>query len=228
MKKIIEQLAQALREKRFSVNQGLFLFALPIALIGYLQAKKNESFIAENILPLPKKLKSPIYILSNSGSNNVASLDEFSSLVLSIPLPTRNDRFRECFGITRKMLIVAWSEISSDQVMTAVVEMANFYAFAALDAALEEHPDYKNIPGFKNRLEKMSGDTSFIETLVAASGYTKDELKNSVLADIAVTRNITAHCKKQIQEKTSRIQSTKIDFRPLHLVSAILTELDRV
>ncbi|WP_031597649.1 hypothetical protein [Ferrovum myxofaciens] len=229
MKKTIEQLAGVLREKRFSINQALFLFAIPVALISYFQFKKNESFITENILLLPKKLKSPIHIRSNSGSNNVASLDEYNRLVLSIPLPTRNDRFRECFGIARGMLIVAWLEISSEQVVTAGVEMANFSAFAALDAALEEHRNYKNIVGFKKRLEKITerNDSNIIENLASASGYTKDELKSSVLASLAATRNVTAHCKEQSPEKSSRVRSAEIDFRPLHLVSAILTELDR-
>lgn len=230
MKKIIDQLAEALGGKRFSFNQALFLFALPVALITYLQSKKNETFIVENILAIPKKLKSPIHIRTPFDLSEVTTFDEYGKTVLSIPMPIRTDRFRECFGVARGMLIVAWPEISSGQEATAAVEMANFSAFAALDAAMEEHRDYESLNGFKKRLEKLSErtDGNLIENLAAASGYTQDELKSSVLVGLAITRNITAHCKEQSSEATSRIKSTQIDFRPLHLVSAILTELDRV
>ena len=136
--------------------------------------------------------------------------------------------------MARGMLIVAWTEISSGQEVTAGVEMANFFAFAALDAMLEEHPDYEKImpegrkPGFRARLEHLSkSDANFIERLATASGYTRGELQRSVLVSLAVTRNITAHCKDQNPEKTSRVRSMQIDFRKLHLVSAILTELNR-
>lgn len=235
MKKLIDQLAGALGGKRFSFNQALFLFALPVALIAFWQSKKNETLIVENILAIPKKLKSPIHIRTPFDLIEVTTFDEYGKTVLSIPMPIRSDRFRECFGAARGMLIVAWPEISSGQEATTAVEMANFSGFAALDAAMEEHRDYKKIPGlqklgFKNRLKKLSecNERNLIENLAAASGYTKEELKNSVLAGLAVTRNITAHCKDQSPEKSSRIQSAQIDFRPLHLVSAILTELDRV
>lgn len=235
MKKIIDQLAEALGGKRFSFNQALFLFALPVALITYLQSKKNETFIVENILAIPKKLKAPIHIRTPFGLSEVTTFDEYGKTVLSIPMPIRSDRFRECFGVARGMLIVAWPEISSGQEATAAIEMANFSAFAALDAAMEEHRGYKKIPGiknpgFKDRLEKLSkcDEGNLIENLAAASGYTQDELKSIVLTGLAVTRNITGHCKEQSPEATSRIKSAQIDFRPLHLVSAILTELDRV
>ncbi len=164
----------------------------------------------------------------------VADFDTYNSLVLSIPLPNPHGRFGGCFGVARKALLIAWTEIASGQDMAHTIELGRFSAFAALDAAIEKHTSYKNKStnypgrqwGFGARLKhftERAEQNGLLKKLSSASGYTIEELRDFAIQDLATVRNVTGHCKGHTEH--TETPSSRIDLRPIHLASAIISEL---
>lgn len=222
----IVQLGSILRRPRFNFNQALFLFAVPVAFLMFAQSKRRNAEIVTNIVGARHKLNTAITLLTPNGEQAVESFSEYAQVILSIPMPAQKLRQYECFGAGRGMLLLAWMEIASGRAMSQAVELGRFSAIAALDASIEAHPKYKNKNGFKARLELFSerATPDFLSSLSKSSGYPVKELLESIKA-LATTRNITGHCKERSGPET-RLQSVRVDLRPLHLASAILSALD--
>ena len=226
----ILDLGAALRKPRFSFNQALFLFAIPVAVWMLTQSKRRDAEVVKQIVGVRRRLSNPIMVLTPEGQKEAVDFDGYSALVLSIPLPDREDRYKECVGAARKALLIAWTEIASGQDIAHAIELGRFSAFAALDAAIGRHPDFEDGQtkpwGFKARLRKFAElatkDGSLV-ALSASSGYTVEELRTSAIEGLAVTRNVTGHCKAH--ESHTRTPSSHIDLRPIHLASAMIRVL---
>lgn len=234
MTKPISSLGSFLRKPRFNVNQALFFFAIPVAALMLAQSYRRDKEIAAQIIGIKSHIDTPIIVLTPEGMREVADFDAYSSLVLSIPLPNPHDRFGECFGVARKALLIAWTEIASGQDMAHAIELGRFSAFAALDATIEKHKDYKNQPndyrerkwGFGARLKlfnERAGKKDLLKKLSIASGYPIEELRDFAIQDLAAARNVTGHCKDHTEH--TKTPSSRIDLRPIHLASAIISEL---
>ena len=229
----ILELGEALRKPRFSFNQALFLFAIPVALWMFAQSRQRDKEIVKNIVGVQRRLGAPISVLTPAGSRAVVDFDDYAQLILSIPLPDRDPRYKECFGAARRALLIAWTEIASGQDVAHGIELGRFSAFAALDAAIEHHPNYKKIPanftgkawGFTGRLQSFveSATPETLFALAKASGYSTTELRDSAILDLAVARNVTGHCKEHMS--TTRTLSASVDLRPINLTSAMISAL---
>ena len=234
MTKPISSLGSFLRKPRFNVNQALFFFAVPVALLMRAQSHRRDKEIAAQIIGIKRHIDAPIIVLTPEGMREVADFDTYNSLVLSIPFPNQHNCCpAKCFGIARKLLVIAWTEIASGQDMAHAIELGRFSAFAALDATIEKHPDYKNKPedflgrwGFKARLKhftERAKQSDLLKKLSSASGYSIAELRDSAIQNIANARNVTGHCKGHTEHTETR--SSRIDLRPFHLASFIINEL---
>jgi len=189
------------------------------------QSNRRDKKIAAQIIGTKRRLDTPIEVQTPEGTQKVANFDAYKSLVLAIPLPNPSGRFGGCFGIARKLLLIAWTEIASGLDITHAVELGLFSAFAALDATLEKHDSCKCY-GFKKRTEhftERAEQNDLLKKLSSASGYPIEELRDSVIQSLATTRNVTAHCKDLAEDTKTR--SSHIDLRPIHLASAIISEL---
>ena len=224
-----------LSKPRFNVYQALFVIAIPIALLMRAQSHRRDKEIAAQIIGIKRRLDAAILVRTPEGSHTVADFDTYNNLVLSIPFPNQqNSRPAKCFGIARKLLVIAWTEIASGQDMARAIELGRFSALSALDAAIEKHPDYKNKPedfsgqwGFKARLKQFTErakQSDLLKKLSSASGYPIEELRDSaIIEDLATVRNVTGHCKGHTEH--TETPSSRIDLRPFHLASAIISEL---
>ena len=230
----VSTLGSFLRKPRFNVNQALFFFAIPVALLMRAQSHRRDEEIAAQIIGIKRRLDTPILVRTPEGTQKVADFDTYNSLVLSIPLPNPHGRFGECFGVARKALLIACTEIASGQDVAHSIELGRFSAFAALDAAIEKHTSYKNKPtdyqgrqwGFGARLKhftERAEQNDLLKKLSSASGYPIEELRDSAIQDLATVRNVTGHCKGHTEH--TETPSSRIDLRPIHLASAIISEL---
>lgn len=234
MTKPISSLGSFLRKPRFNVNQALFFFAIPVAALMLAQSYRRDKEIAKQIIGIKRHIDTPIIVLTPEGMREVADFETYSNLILSIPLPNPHDRFGECFGVARKALLIAWTEIASGQDIAHAIELGRFSAFAALDATIEKHTIYKKKPkdyqrqqwGFGARLKhftERAEQNDLLKKLSSASGYPIEELRNSAIQDLATVRNVTGHCKGHTEH--TETPSSRIDLRPIHLASAIISEL---
>lgn len=233
MTKHVSSLGSFLRKPRFNVNQALFFFAIPVAALMRVQFYRRDKEIAQQIIGTKRYIDKPIIVLTPMGMRKVGDFETYSNLILSIPLPNPHDRLGECFGVARKVLLIAWTEIASGQDMAHAIELGRFSAFAALDATIEKHPDYKKQPedfsgrwGFKARLNHFTEhakQSGLLKKLSSASGYSIEELRDSAIQNIANARNVTGHCKGHTER--TETPSSRIDLRPFHLASAIISEL---
>ncbi|MBU2738293.1 hypothetical protein [Acidithiobacillus concretivorus] len=233
MTKPISSLGSFLRKSRFNVNQALFFFAVPVAALMLAQSYRRDKEIAEQIIGVKRHIDIPIIVLTPEGKREVADFETYSNLILSIPLPNPHDRFGGCFGVARKALLIAWTEIASGQDMAHAIELGRFSAFAALDATIEKHTRYKEKPkgyqegwGFGARLKlftERAEQNDLLKKLSSASGYPIEELRCSAIRDLATVRNVTGHCKGHTEH--TETPSSRIDLRPIHLASAIISEL---
>lgn len=226
MTSALPELGEALRKPRFSFNRALFLFAIPVAVLMLMQSKRRDGEIIKQTVGVKRRLSNPIMVRTPVGQREIVDFDDYYALVLSIPLPDRNDRLRECIGAARKVLLIAWTEIASGQDIAHAMELGRFSAFAALDAVIEVHPQYKKESGFKARLQRFANraqQDDMLQRLSLTSGYTVEELRTSAIEDLAVTRNVTGHCKAH--KSHTRTPSSHIDLRPIHLASAMISVL---
>ena len=229
----IIELGEALRRPRFSFNQALFFFAIPVALLMFAQSRRRDTQIVKSIVGVQRRLAAPISVLTPYGDRAVVDFDDYAKLILSIPLPDGDPRYKECFGAARRALLIAWTEIASGQDVAHGIELGRFSAFAALDAAIERHPKYDKRPanfkgktwGFSARLGSFAecATSEMLATLSGASGYSITELRGSVIIDLAVARNVTGHCKEHTAE--SKTPSSSVDLRPIYLASAMIRAL---
>jgi hypothetical protein len=233
----VSSLGSFLRKPRLNVNHALIFVAIPVALLMRAQSHKRDKKILTQIIGIKRRLDSTILVLTPEGIQKVADFDAYNRLVLSIPFPNQHAwPPAKCFGIARKLLVIAWTEIASGQDMAHAIELGRFSACAALDATIEEHTNYKNKPkdyqelkwGFKARLKlftERAVQSDLLKKLSSASGYTIEELRDSAITDLASIRNVTGHCKPHTEH--TKTPSSRIDLRPFHLVSAIINELQR-
>lgn len=229
----ILEFGESLRKPRFSFIQALLLFAIPAALLMLAQSKRRDVEIVKRIIGVQRRLSIPIVVRTPEGEREVLDFDDYAQMILSTPLPDRHGRYKECFGAARRALLTAWTEIASGQDVAHGIELGRFSAFAALDAAIEHHPDYEKKPAnFKGKVWGFTGRLqSFVEhatpetlfALAKASGYTTTELRESAILDLAVVRNVTGHCKEHTP--MTRTLSATVDLRPIHLASAIISAL---
>ena len=229
----ILELGEALRKPRFSFNQALFIFAIPVAFWMFAQSRQRDKEIVKNIVGVQRRLGAPISVLAPSGNRAVDDFNDYAKLILSIPLPDRNPRYKEGVGVARRALLIAWTEIASGQDVAHVIELGRFSAFAALDATIEHHPSYETRPpnfegkawGFSGRLKSFveSATPEMLAALSEASGYSTTELRDTAILDLAVVRNVTGHCKEHTS--TSRTPSNIVDLRPIYLASAMISAL---
>ena len=229
----ILELGGALRRPRFSFDQALFFFAIPAALLMFIQSRRRDKKIIKSIVGVQRRLRAPVTILTPSGVCAIDDFNDYATLILSIALPDQNPRYKEGVGVARRALLIAWTEIASGQDVAHIIELGRFSAFAALDAAINAHPNYKKQPdgwngtkwGFKARLQyfaiRASEDT--MHEISVASGYTVEEMRTSAIACLAETRNVTGHYKEQTL--TSRTPSSVVDLRPIHLAAALISAL---
>lgn len=222
-----------LRKPRFTFNQALFLFAIPVAVWMFVKSRKRDAEILAGLVGTRRQLDAPIIVLTPEGERVVTVFEDYVQVVLAIPLPDAAPRQTEGFAAARGMLLIAWMEIASERSLNHSVELGRFSALAALDAAIEAHPNYKTRPvgfagrswGFAARLQSFVNlaTPDLLSSLSRASGYTTQELQESAIVSLAAMRNVTGHCKEH--KATTRSTSARIDMRPLYLVSAMLCEL---
>ena len=234
MTSLLGDLGLTLRKPRFSFNQALFLFAIPVAAWMFAKSRKRDANIVSSIVGTRRQLDAPIAVRIPDCERTITTFDDYAQIVLAIPLPGITTRQTECFAAARGMLLTAWMEIASGRSLAHSVELGRFSAFTALDATLEAHPNYKDKPsnftgktwGFAARLQAFVNQATpdLLSSLSIASGYTKNELQESMIVSLASVRNVTGHCKEH--QTATRPTSATIDMRPLHLVSALLRELD--
>jgi hypothetical protein len=222
----VSTLGSFLRKPRFNANQALLFFAIPATLLVRAQSHRRDEDIAAQFIGSARRLDTPIEVHTPEGICQVSDYDAYKNLVFSIPLPNSHSHFVDCFGVARKLLLVAWYEIASGLDITHAIEIGRFSAFAALDATLENHNSYKRYGTFRNRLKhftELAENDDLLKNLSSASGYQIEELRDPVIQTLAITRNVTAHCKGHTERTETR--SSHIDLRPIHLASAIISEL---
>ncbi len=192
----------------------------------FAKSKKRDANILSGLVGTRRQLDAPIIVRIPDGERAIATCDDYAQIVLAIPLPSITTRQTECFAAARGMVLTAWMEIASGRSMAYAVELGRFSMFAALNAAIEAHPNYKTRgTGFKARLESFveQATPDLLSSLSRGSGYTTKELQESMIVSLASARNVTGHCKEH--QATTRPTSACIDMRPLHLASALLCEL---
>lgn len=224
-------------KKRLTINQAALYFVIPVGILAILALMRSNNrwkSEVEQIVGIRRHIDKSIKVLTPLGNQEVADFDSYSKLILAIPIPSHDDRLKDCIGIARKIALIGWTEISSGQDMVHAIELGRFSAFAALDATIEKNENYKKQPkdysgskwGFMARLRlftERAEQNGLLEKLSSASGYTIEELRDSVITDLAFSRNITGHCKPHNEHTKTR--SSHIDLRPFHLVSSIISEL---